>query len=159
MTPTRVRAVLFDLDGVLIDSYDAWFHVVNAGRCWLEVDGEAPRELHPGDFALVPHGQGHLLRSEPGAPTARVERLEYAYTSDRYAILHHGGGGMPTSIVCGTVRFGHPAARNLVALLPRTIVVEGSPGSPSPEMSPAIIAASRRDVLPCGCSGSFPEWS
>src|SRR5262245_15863054 len=25
----RVRAVLFDLDGVLIDSYEAWFHVVN----------------------------------------------------------------------------------------------------------------------------------
>ncbi len=25
-----VRAVLFDLDGVLIDSYEAWFHVVNA---------------------------------------------------------------------------------------------------------------------------------
>ena len=45
-----------------------WFHVVNAGRCWLEVDGDEPRLLQPGDFALVPHGQGHLLRSEPGAP-------------------------------------------------------------------------------------------
>ncbi|HVG93136.1 MAG TPA: HAD family hydrolase [Planctomycetota bacterium] len=30
MTTPRVRAVLFDLDGVLIDSFDAWFHVVNA---------------------------------------------------------------------------------------------------------------------------------
>ncbi len=27
--PSRVRAVLFDLDGVLVDSYEAWFHVVN----------------------------------------------------------------------------------------------------------------------------------
>ncbi len=26
----RVRAVLFDLDGVLVDSYEAWFHVVGA---------------------------------------------------------------------------------------------------------------------------------
>jgi HAD superfamily hydrolase (TIGR01509 family) len=27
--PARVRAVLFDLDGVLVDSYEAWFAVVN----------------------------------------------------------------------------------------------------------------------------------
>ena len=108
-----------------------WFHVVNAGRCWLEVDGDEPRQLQPGDFALVPHGQGHLLLSEPGAPAPRVDGLEYDYASDRYAILRYGGGGAPTSIVCGTVRFGHPAARNLVALLPRTIVIEASPGSPS----------------------------
>ena len=105
-----------------------WFHVVNAGRCWLEVDGDEPRQLQPGDFALVPHGEGHLLLSEPGAPAPRVDGLEYDYASDRYAILRYGGGGAPTSIVCGTVRFGHPAARNLVALLPRTIVVEGVAG-------------------------------
>ena len=88
--------------------------------------------MQPGDFALVPHGQGHLLLSEPGAAAARVDELDYDYESDRYAILRYGGGGAPASIVCGTVRFGHPAARNLVALLPRTIVVDGA-GAPSPE--------------------------
>jgi AraC-like DNA-binding protein len=61
-----------------------------------------------------------------------VESLDYEYASDRYAILQYGGGGAPTSIVCGTVRFGHPAARTLVALLPRTIVIDGA-GSPPPE--------------------------
>jgi AraC-like DNA-binding protein len=109
-----------------------WFHVVNAGRCWLEVDDAEPRHLQPGDFALVPHGEGHHLRSEAGVPTPRVESLDYEYASDRYAILQYGGGGAPTSIVCGTVRFGHPAARTLVALLPRTIVIDGA-GSPPPE--------------------------
>ena len=132
-----------------------WFHVVNAGRCWLEVDGDEPRQLQPGDFALVPHGQGHLLLSEPGAPAPRVDGLEYDYASDRYAILRYGGGGAPTSIVCGTVRFGHPAARNLVALLPRTIVIEGSPGSPSPEAdwmhsTLRLIAAEGRQLRPGG---------
>ena len=132
-----------------------WFHVVNAGRCWLEVDGDEPRQLQPGDFALVPHGQGHLLLSEPGAPAPRVDGLDYDYASDRYAILRYGGGGAPTSIVCGTVRFGHPAARNLVALLPRTIVIEGSPGSPSPEAewmhsTLRLIAAEGRELRPGG---------
>ncbi len=132
-----------------------WFHVVNAGRCWLEVDGDEPRLLQPGDFALVPHGQGHLLVSEPGAPAPRVDALDYDYASDRYAILRHGGGGSPTNLVCGTVRFGHPAARNLVALLPRTIVIEGTRGSLSPEAewmhsTLRLIAAEGRELRPGG---------
>jgi AraC-like DNA-binding protein len=131
-----------------------WFHVVNAGRCWLEVGGEEPRHLQRGDFALVPHGQGHLLVSEPGAPTPRVDALEYDYASDRYAILRHGGGGSPTSLVCGTVRFGHPAARNLVGLLPRTIVIDGA-ALPAPEAdwmqsTLRLIAAEGRELRPGG---------
>lgn len=131
-----------------------WFHVVNAGRCWLEVDGEESRQLQPGDFALVPHGEGHLLRSEPGAPASRVDKLDYDYASDRYAILRHGGGGTQTSLVCGTVRFGHPAVRSLMAPLPRTIVTEAAPGS-SPEAewmhsTLRLIAAEGRDLRPGG---------
>jgi AraC-like DNA-binding protein len=105
------------------DAGSLWFHVVNAGGGWLEVDGAEPRYMGPGDFALVPHGEGHVIRSEADAPTPRVEALPHDYASDRYAVLRHGGGGAATSVVCGTVRFGHPAARNLVALLPKIIVV------------------------------------
>ncbi|HVJ61930.1 MAG TPA: cupin domain-containing protein, partial [Tahibacter sp.] len=39
--------------------------------------------------------------------------------SERSDILRHGGGGAPTHMVCGAVRFDHPAARQLVALLPK----------------------------------------
>lgn len=137
-----------------------WFHVVNSGSCRLEVDGtgvdsDEALQLGPGDFALVPRGEGHRLLSEPGAPTARVERLDYDYASDRYAILRHGGGGARASIVCGTVRFGHPAAHNLVALLPRTIVVEGSPEARSTEAdwmqsTLRLIAAEGRELRPGG---------
>jgi hypothetical protein len=35
------------------------FHAVTSGRGWLEVEGTVPRLLQPGDFALVPHGEGH----------------------------------------------------------------------------------------------------
>jgi AraC-like DNA-binding protein len=108
------------------DPQAMWFHVVTAGRCVLDVDGADPRPLGPGDFALVPHGDGHCVRSEAGASAPRVESLPHDYASDRYAVLSHGGGGAHTTLICGTVRFDHPAARDLVELLPRTIVVEPS---------------------------------
>lgn len=129
-----------------------WFHVVNSGRGQLEVDGAEPVVLQAGDFALVPHGDGHRLCSEPGAPTAPVEHLPHDYESDRYAILRHGGGGAPTSLVCGTVRFGHPAARNLVELLPRTVVVEAveSPQREWMQSTLQLIAAEARTLRPGG---------
>jgi len=49
------------------------FHVVTEGHCLLEVKGEATRTLTPGAFTLVPHGQGHVLRS---AAKVRVSACE-----------------------------------------------------------------------------------
>jgi AraC-type DNA-binding domain-containing proteins len=101
-----------------------WFHIVTAGRCRLEVEGAEPRVLQPGDLALVPHGGGHVLRSEPGAPAPGVLAIPHEYASDRYAILRHGGGGAGTTLVCGAVRLDHPAAHRIVPLLPEVIHVE-----------------------------------
>lgn len=108
------------------DPQAMWFHVVTNGWCWLDVEGTAPVRLGAGDFALVPHGEGHRARSEAGVPVVAVESLPHDYASDRYALLRHGGGGASTTMICGAVRFDHPAARNLVDVLPRTIVVEAS---------------------------------
>jgi len=102
------------------------FHVVTSGRCWLETEADVPRRLEPGDLALVPHGEGHRLSSEPGTPAPRLDELQHEKFSDRYAILRHGGGGAATSLVCGAVRFDHPAAHHLIKFLPRVIHVEAS---------------------------------
>lgn len=100
------------------------FHVVTSGRCWLEVEGAEHRLLQPGDFALVPHGHGHQLTSETGIPAAQLFDLPREQVSERYEILRHGGDGAATSMVCGAVRFEHPAAHHLVKLLPRMIIIE-----------------------------------
>lgn len=97
------------------------FHVVTAGPCWLEIAGEAPRLVPPGDFELVTNGEGHTVSSPLGTPAARLWDLPREQVSERYEILRHGGGGAPTSMVCGAVRFDHPAAQRLVGLLPRVL--------------------------------------
>jgi AraC-like DNA-binding protein len=128
------------------------FHVVTAGHCWLAIEGERPRLLGPGDLALVPHGEGHRLLSEPGAPAAGIHELHHERVSERYAILRHGGGGPATNLVCGAVRFDHPAARHLVRLLPRTIHVEASisPDADRIQNTLRFMAAEAEELRPGG---------
>jgi phosphoglycolate phosphatase len=77
----RVRAVLFDLDGVLFDSYRAWFHVVNDAAKALgapPIDAEKFRRVW---------GQGvsaDVVHFYPGRTAAEVER-EYAAGMKRRA--------------------------------------------------------------------------
>jgi len=128
------------------------FHVVTAGRVWLEVEGEEPRALEPGDLALVPHGRGHRLGGEPGARAIAIGELHHEMVSECYAILRHGGGGVPTTLVCGAVRFDSPAAHHLVALLPRVIHVRGPtlPHAGWLHSTLALMAAEARELRPGG---------
>lgn len=128
------------------------FHVVTSGRCWLEVEGAEGRMLQPGDFALVPHGEGHRVSSELGIAAAKLFDLPRELVSDRYEILRLGGGGEATSVVCGVVRFEHPAAHRLVALLPQIIVVEAasSPHADWIQSTLRFMAAEAKALLPGG---------
>ena len=100
------------------------FHVMTSGRCWLELDGEAPQRLQQGDLALVPHGRGHRLVSEPGHGCAQLFDLEREQVSERYESLRHGSDGERTTMLCGAVTFDHPAAEQLVRMLPNLVHVE-----------------------------------
>jgi len=100
------------------------FHIVTSGRAWLEVDGEEPLCLQPGELGLVPHGRGHRLVSEPGQPTRDLFDLPRTLLSKRYEWLRHGGGGAPCSMLCGAVSFDHPAAIKLISALPRLVHVD-----------------------------------
>jgi AraC-like DNA-binding protein len=83
-----------------------------------------PRRLAASELALIPHGEGHWLRSEPDAPTPSIFELEREQLGERYEILRHGGGGEGIDMVCGAVRFDHPVARKLLAVLPRILTLD-----------------------------------
>lgn len=114
------------------------FHVVTAGECWLELDGLAPQRMLPGDFALVPHGQGHRLTGEAGAECAALFDLPREALSERYEVLRHGGDGAAAQMICGAVRFDHPAAQRLIAMLPRLIHIAAA-DSPHREWMPDML--------------------
>lgn len=128
------------------------FHVVTSGCCWLEVTGADPHLLQPGDLALIPHGEGHRLYSESGVPTAKLFDLPRERISERYEILRHGKGGAATSLVCGAVRFDHPAAHQLVRLLPKVIHIESwsSPQMEWIQSTLRLMAIEARELRPGG---------
>jgi len=129
-----------------------WFHVVTHGRALLETDGADPAWLQAGDCALVPHGEGHRLRSDPEAPAPDILDLPLEHLSERYEVIRHGGGGAPTTLICGAVRFDHPAGRTMLAVLPRRITVEASDGPRAEWMRSAfrLMAAEARAFRPGG---------
>jgi len=100
------------------------FHVVTAGSCWLEVEGDEPRLLQQGSLALVPHGTGHCIRSSQSVEAKPLFDIPVETISDRYEIMRYGGDGDLTHLTCGVVRFDHVAAQQLITLLPKVVQID-----------------------------------
>jgi AraC-like DNA-binding protein len=130
---------LLELPGYL------WFHVVAEGRALLADD----HELGRGDFAMVTRGTGHLLRSDPAAPVEPILDLDREQVSERYETLVHGGGGAPARLLCGAVRFDHPAARNLIDMLPPVVRIPATHATPM-QATLGLIADETRHARPGG---------
>jgi AraC-like DNA-binding protein len=127
-------------------------HVMTSGSCWLEVEGSPNRMLQPGDLALVPHGEGHQMASEPGMAGVKLFEIPREQASDRYETLHLGGGGASTTAVCAVFEFDHPAASHLIKLLPRLIAVDASnsPHADWIESTLRLMAAEAMEMRPGG---------
>lgn len=100
------------------------FHIVTTGECRLEFDDGESALLRPGEFALIPRGEGHVIKHAKGARTVNFFDLPIERISPRYEVLTYGGGGEDTTLICGAVRIDHPAARDLVELLPSLIHIK-----------------------------------
>ena len=101
------------------------FHVVTAGECWLEVDGRRdaaccdPAISRSCRMAKATACQRPGVRCRDSSSTCRESCV-----SERYDSSRHGGGGRAATMICGAVRFDHPAAHQLLRLLPRLINVD-----------------------------------
>jgi AraC-like DNA-binding protein len=101
----------------------AHFAMLARGNCWLNVEGIAePIPLIGGDCFLVAKGTSIILRDSPRT-RPRMGFGEIGAMA-KGNVAHYGGGGAPTTIVCGSFSFDRTSLKPVTRLLPRFILIK-----------------------------------
>lgn len=127
------NAQLTDPWGIEIPNLPGVMNVelVTSGHCWIEIEGEAPVFMPQGSLILIPRGNRHILRGNPGDKATRLEDIPVERIGDRFENMKFGGGGRITQVTYYGVRFDPYLANRLIKLLPamlhlRTHIDDGS---------------------------------
>jgi len=97
--------------------------MLSRGNCWLSVEGmPKPIPLTGGDFFLVARGTSIVLRDSPR--TRPRSTFREVGSGARSNVAHFGGGGAPTTIVCGSFSFDRASLRPITQLLPSFILIK-----------------------------------
>lgn len=134
--------------GMAIGAGPPSFHAVEAGACWLTVDGCAPVRLAAGDLAVQPRGAAYALTDAPATAAVPVERLRARYPAGGDGVLRVPGPGPETRLVCGGVAFDGPVPHPVVAALPDVFVVPREANEPWLAHTLAFLACEARSGRP-----------
>jgi AraC-like DNA-binding protein len=100
----------------------AHFAVLSRGNCWLSVEGiPEPIPLTAGDCLLVARRTSFVLRDSPRTRPQSFGEIAPKANSN---VAHYGGGGAPTTIVCGVLSFDRASLKPITQLLPSFILVK-----------------------------------
>ena len=101
----------------------AHFAMLSRGNCWLSVEEIAePIPLTGGDCFLLAKGTSIVLRDSLRTRPRWSFREIGAKANGNVALC--GGGGSPTTIVCGSLSFDRASLRPITQLLPNFILMK-----------------------------------
>ena len=119
------------------------YHVIAEGRCWATVAGMSPIQLEAGDIIVFPHGDPHILGSEPGL-TATPHLSIYKEAAAARSLpmsCSLGGDGESTLIICGFLGCDVSPFNPLIATLPRVLHIRDRAGSTRGWLSQFVLVA------------------
>ncbi len=101
----------------------AHFAMLSRGNCWLSVEGvPEPIPLTGGDCFLLARGTSIVLRDSPETRPKWTFREIGASANGNVAVC--GGGGAPTTIVCGSLSFDRASLKPITQLLPSFLLMK-----------------------------------
>jgi len=101
----------------------AHFAMLSRGNCWLSVEGiPDPIPLTGGDCFLLARDTSIVMRDSPRTRPGSTFRDIAAKANSNVA--HYGGGGAPTTVVCGSLSFDRASLKPITQLLPSFILIK-----------------------------------
>ena len=99
------------------------FAMLSRGNCWLSVEGVSdPMPLAGGDCFLLRHDTSIVMSDSPRTrPRSTFGEVAAKAVEN---VAHYGGGGAPTTIVCGSFSFDRASLRPISQILPNFILVK-----------------------------------
>ncbi len=163
--PPPIEAVIFDMDGVIVDS-EPWWHAVRVawaaehGRTWTHADSQACMGLNSRDWAIVMRQRLSLDLAPAEVERAIVERLVARYAAEpapqvpgAVEAVARISGELPAAIASSAHRDVIATALRSVGLAGRLRAVVSSDdvarGKPAPDVY--LEAARRLGVAPAAC--------
>jgi len=101
----------------------AHFAMLSRGNCWLSIEGIPDAiPLTGGDCFLLGRDTSIVMRDSPRTrPRWSFREIGAKAKSN---VAHYGGGGAPTTIVCGSMSFDRASLRPITQLLPSFILIK-----------------------------------
>jgi AraC-like DNA-binding protein len=96
------------------------YHILTAGHCYGGLMGEAPVALEPGDVIVFPHGDAHVMSSDPKLESVPAVPGRYPET-----VTIGEGGEVAATFVCGFLGCDRRPFNPLLSTLPRRLHVPG----------------------------------
>lgn len=124
--------------------WDARFHFVVEGTCWLRRGARPPTLLQAGDVVLLPQGARHVLGHSRRGRTKSLTELPLKEIGDKTYLLQTGGPGSRTLLVCCSVSFEEPSVHPLLELMPSALLVRA--GATDDSDLPMLLNLMAREV-------------
>ena len=123
----------------------AKFHLVLSGSCWLELDGHDPAHIATGELVLLPYGDPHTVRDQPGSPVQGLDRILADHPPGTDGRLAYGGSGPVTRLLCGGFGLAEPLPDPVRTLLPRLLRFDATASGVAAWLEP-ILTLLRREA-------------
>ncbi|SDZ58303.1 transcriptional regulator, AraC family [Jannaschia faecimaris] len=141
------------------------YHVIVEGTCWTRLTNPngPPIALGPGSVVVFPHGDTHVLASDPGLdaePSLAAFDEVARGRSLPFHIDHRGGRTGTTRLLCGFLGCDVAPFNPLISALPRVIHVPDGYESGDGFLGSLIAAAAREtDATGAGSDGVLVKLS
>ena len=96
------------------------YHILTSGRCWGGLTGQRAVPLAPGDVIVFPHGDGHVMSSDPTLHSEPATPGRFPET-----VTIGAGGQVGATFVCGFLGCDRRPFNPLLSTLPRQLHLPG----------------------------------